>query len=730
VAFQRSAGAKDDFAVGMSDLFDEPASKPATKHDMGLFQETNVEAFIEEYDWLQVATKVAEEARFVHYDLIFADILKARGGFDLVVGNPPWARPSWNEGQIISDIDPIYIGLSASRLRDELPTALNTQEKLMLFLKQYSSTRGSMEVTSSKIMNPFVGAGANNLYRCFIDLSFRLCANKGCVALIHQDGHLSDPKAGGLRTHWYSRIAKRFHFRNELKSRMFLEIGNNTEFSLNVYRGSPSKVNFDQVTSAFTSNQVDESYADHFGVGEIPAIKTIDGKWETRGHKGRIINIDEEALRTIHSLAEEDNVPFMETRFIQPFSRSTLAVFEQLATFDKLGNLGSSGSEKLNWQLSHDWNETTDTKVTRYIERATAFRSLEEMVIQGPLFYVGNPVYKSAKRKSKSHKDYDVVDIENIPVNYVARTNYGPAVTFTEYKRKMTKCQWDREKYHSDFFRLAVREMINLNGERSLISALIPPSLTHVHTINSMAFSSNRDLVNFAALAHSLVFDAYYKVSGRGHFQPEDAKRLVWKKMPDEALTRVIKLNCLTEAYNELWNELSATLSISAGWSQFFPNARDSDLNISTPWVFDSPLRSDLSRRLALLEIDVIVSISLGIELKQLLDLYRVFFPVLQNNDKNTWFDQRGQIVWTSSKGLIGVGYLNEKGKSPGRKEWESILESNPSELVCTAIDDTMPDGPEKVERRFVGPFFKCDRIEDYKRAWAHFEKLKQVGKL
>jgi hypothetical protein len=73
---------------------------------------------------------------------------------------------------------------------------------------------------------------------------------------------------------------------------------------------------------------------------------------------------------------------------------------------------------------------------------------------------------------------------------------------------------------------------------------------------------------------------------------------------------------------------------------------------------------------------------------------------------------------------------LNEKGKSPGRKDWESILESNPSELICTAEDDTMPDGPQTVERRFVGPFFKCDRVEDYKLAWAHFEKLEREGAL
>jgi hypothetical protein len=133
---------------------------------------------------------------------------------------------------------------------------------------------------------------------------------------------------------------------------------------------------------------------------------------------------------------------------------------------------------------------------------------------------------------------------------------------------------------------------------------------------------------------------------------------------------------------------------------------------------------------LALVEIDVLVAMAFKLTLEQLIELYRIYFPVLQENESGTWYDQNGRIVWTCSKGLPGIGYLNEKGKSVGRKEWESLLETNPTELVCAATDDTMPDGPHTIERRFVGPFFKCDRIVDYKRAWAHFEELDRKGEL
>ena len=127
-----------------------------------------------------------------------------------------------------------------------------------------------------------------------------------------------------------------------------------------------------------------------------------------------------------------------------------------------------------------------------------------------------------------------------------------------------------------------------------------------------------------------------------------------------------------------------------------------------------------------LVEIDVLVGQILGLKLDQMIEIYRIYFPVLQENEAGTWYDQRGRIVWTCSKGLPGVGFLErtKKGewKSPGRSAWEKILASNPAELSCEAIDDTQPGGPRTVTRHFVGPFTQSDRVEDYKRAWAHFD--------
>src|SRR5690606_26338017 len=136
-----------------------------------------------------------------------------------------------------------------------------------------------------------------------IDLSFRLVAPQGYAALIHQDGHLGDPKSGAFRRHWYARIVKHFGYINTIKSKNFADAAHYMRFSQNIYRGSDAVPAFEQFTTAFLAQQVEESYS-HDGTGPIPDIKGSDGHWDTRGHRDRVMRIDSDALTVIHALSE------------------------------------------------------------------------------------------------------------------------------------------------------------------------------------------------------------------------------------------------------------------------------------------------------------------------------------------------------------------------------------------------------------------------------------------
>lgn len=714
------------------------AELPSSGQQSTLFQATDIDALIDASPWLKVAQEVAARERFTHYDLIFADILRERGGFDVIVGNPPWAKPSWNEGDVLADLDPAHLGLSATQAKNKLAEALGKLGKEKAFLREFVSTRGAMAVTSSEQMNPFAGGGANNLYRCFIDLSFRVVAPDGYAALIHQDGHLGDPKSGSFRRHWFARIVKHFGYINTIKSKNFADAAHYMRFSQNVYRGEDADISFQQFTTAFLAQQIEESY-EHDGAGPVPNLKGSDGNWDTRGHRDRIIHIDQDALRYIRDLSEEASVPVLEARLIQPYSGSILEVFRQIARSSKLDAIipkvkraiatgsGERETELSLWQMNRLWDEANAQK-DGIISRRTDFRPLQDAVLQGPHIFVGNPLYKSPHQHCRTKADYDVIDLQHISDDYVPRSNFCREIDYTEYRKQLTSCRWDPTKAHVDFYRVAVRRRINLNTERSLISALVPPKTAHVHGIESAAFASEDRMIEFHSFCISLVADFLIKATGKADIQQSGVAEFPWVDAGRTAQHRGLRLACLTASYSDLWNRHAAGIGVLP-WSSDDVRLRlEGPVEGPVSWNRTAALRTEFARRMALVEIDVLVSQALSLTLDQLIEIYRIYFPVLQENEAGTWYDQNGRIVWTCSKGLPGVGWLDDKGKSPGRTAWEKILEDiskRPAEeqiLTCTAMDDTQPGGPREVTRKFQGPFTKCDRVEDYKRAWAFFE--------
>jgi hypothetical protein len=262
--------------------------------------------------------------------------------------------------------------------------------------------------------------------------------------------------------------------------------------------------------------------------------------------------------------------------------------------------------------------------------------------------------------------------------------------------------------------------MLNITGERTLICGIIPPDAAHTNGLIGFEFSDLKTMVCAAGSFASLPFDFFIKVMGKANLYSDNAGKLpvLHSKYDAEISVRSLLLNCLTTNYKELWEKCFTPVFKEFLWSK-----NDIRLDshkfamLSEEWNKGIPLRSDYERRQALIELDVLTAMALGMTLKQLKTIYQIQFPVLQQYESDTWYDIKGRIVFTTNRSMVGVGY--------DRKTWEYEVKGAPDgkKFYRTITDDTMPGGPTERTIEYVAPFDRCDREKDYEIAWKFFEE-------
>ncbi|MGW4243273.1 hypothetical protein [Nocardia sp. NPDC004722] len=322
--------------------------------------------------------------------------------------------------------------------------------------------------------------------------------------------------------------------------------------------------------------------------------------------------------------------------------------------------------------------------------------------------------------------DYEVWDLTALPANAVPRTDYQRAISLSEY-RLAHRQQWvdyDAIDHNSsgliegdddvvarpyvDFYRIAWRRRIASNTERSLFSALIPPGPAHIHGVISMALRSIQETALNSGFWASLVFDYILRLYSKEDFLGSDAQSMpaadLDHPLAQPLLLRALRLNCLTEAYGSIWE-----LSYDADWLRD-DWAYDWGLNqigsVDEFWSERTPLRSEYSRRAALIEIDCIVAAWLGISADDLIAIYESRFPVLSGYEREMYFDSSGRQIGRRQKGF---------GQPPDA--WGALMA-----FLSGDHSGSVPSG-------YFGPFRKAERATEYRVAHAAFvERMRQAS--
>ena len=685
---------------------------------------------------LKIVYRLSERYRFFHPMLEFIEVFWLRDGFDIICGNPPWIKLEFDEVGIISEKYPEVAIRKVSapdvrKKRNELFTIDSQLEKIYR-AEEIDNTCSGIFLNAYQNYPLLVGQ-QTNLYKCVLTNGMELMGRDGFMGLLTPESIYDDPKGQPLRRELYKHLMYHFQYQNEL--RLFAEVHHHTQYGGQLLRSSiSSPPRFASLSNLFHPSTVDACFA-HDGHGLCGGIKDENGNWNTTPHKERIVKVGEEELKVLSEVFE-NGADWESAKFTSIHSEVVIQVLEKLSKFP---HHVSDVSELI---ISEGLHETGS--VDRGImKRCTTYPDVEkcELIYSGPHFFCGNSTYKTPRSSCLLNSDYDTIDLSIISDDYVPRTNYIPTITLSDFKGIITGFPKGQDNdgnttydLWTDYYKVGFRRMIGSTSERTLSGAFLLKNSLHIGGVVSVTFKDYNYLLEFTGLSSSLVMDFYVKVLGISDIH---ANRLypfplgIEDKYKPALFARILLLNCLTKHYAELWEDMWKEEYKQGSWSiedkRLKPFA-----SLTEQWQWSTPLRNYFERRQALVEIDVIAAMALGLSLQDLEMIYTIQFPVLQQNENDTWYDAEGKIVFTCSKGLTGVGLDRKRNAKTGMLGWEDIRGEQIDENTYAGISPTHTHtiDPAKSElyggqqQTFVAPYTRCDRIADYRTAWAHFEKI------
>ena len=648
------------------------------------------------HPWLDVCERVADRQGFFHWELDFATVF-AKGGFDLQVGNPPWVRPRTDVDALLAEGDPWWqLALKPS----ETVRAAKRAETLSLPGITELIVGGTADVT---VLAAFLGATdvypllaglQPDLYRCFMVQTWRHASAAGVVGLIHPETHFTDEKAGRIRSHAYLRLRQHWHFLNE---RILFEIDDKAIFGIHIYGPENESPNFAMATYIYHPDVVTRSLQ-HDGSGQEPGLKDPDGDWDMRPHSDRITQVTDDVLRTWHSVLEDEKVPLRQTRMVYTVNKETSDALGKLSKNARIGDLGLS--------FSAGWHEKNDRTKGFFESNWGPVDSWDDVILQGVHLFVGTPLYKSPNKTMLHNQDWSATDFETLQPDAMPITSYKPAGDRGKYDASYGK--WGAENQNSprDFYRIAWRNMARNSNERSLFPAIIPPGATHIHGVASAGLPQGdlRTIALLAGFASSLVLDFAVRVAPKSTISASTIERLPWADRGDLSemlVLRALRLNCVTEAYADLWRDTySASFTVDRWTADGLRPNRPPLGAVGPEWTREVPLRIELDRRQALVEIDALVALMLGLDADELCTIYRTQFAVLHKYERENHYDVNGRLVPNS----IAADF---------RKRGERL-----------SADDRTATNPAGNTNTYEFPFVANDREVDMRQAYDRFEKI------
>ena len=399
---------------------------------------------------LQNALIRADAERFLHWELAFPNVFgdDTNGGFDAVIGNPPWDRMKLQTVEWSAERRPEVA--MATRAADRKILIADLQVNADPLWLEYCQAAENAEIASRVARQygdyPLLSCGDINLYSLFVERASQLVKPTGIVGLITPSGIAADLGAAPfLRTlSETGRLAALYDFEN--KKVFFPDIHSNIKFCMIAFCGIERQ--FTNIKCAFF----------------LEAIEELEDS-------ERIINISPQSLKAINP------------------NTSTIPVFRRQKDVEILSKIYSNQPVLIN-NIKDPPNKVWPLRYMRMFDMtidSKLFMARELMNEQGwypidkgqwkkgdseavPL-YVGRMIWHYDHRAASVGINYSNVHVatitDEVTEEQKQNTDYAPSPQYWVAKS-------DLPDYCKTGWHLGFRGISNPTNSRTLIASIVP----------------------------------------------------------------------------------------------------------------------------------------------------------------------------------------------------------------------------------------------------------------
>ncbi len=202
--------------------------------------------------------RLAKQYQFFHWRLAFPEVF-ARGGFDCVLGNPPWERVKLAEDEWFAPIRPDIATAPNATARQDLIARL-AEEAPGLLAEYLAAKRRADNIAAfarSSGAFPLCGVGDINTYALFAELNWRTANPVGRVGCVLQAGIATDKTTSPFFERIVSERALVSLFSFDNRDGIFPDVKRSTRFCLITLTGSKRPFT-EGVTFTFYARSLEE----------------------------------------------------------------------------------------------------------------------------------------------------------------------------------------------------------------------------------------------------------------------------------------------------------------------------------------------------------------------------------------------------------------------------------------------------------------------------------------